>query len=289
MSALDFESTSKTITAGRFELHYHEAGENSVAEPENSVPVLFLHGSGPGVTAWSNFAGNFPVFAEQFHTILLDMPGFGKSGDLEWEKAYPQIAAEAIDAFCEAKGIEKVDIVGNSMGGNVACEAALAYPDRVRKMALMGPGGLAAPLFTPEPSEGSRRLFEFLADPTDDKMSAWVDTMVGNKKVVSDELIRARTEAATAPGAVERMYSIFGSILKPENAYTPLYARASQIRQETLIIWGRDDRMLPYEQAHFAFRQLPKAELHAFSRCGHWAMIEQKDKFERLVIDFFTH
>ena len=99
MSALDFESTSKTITAGRFELHYHEAGETSVAEPENSVPVLFLHGSGPGVTAWSNFAGNFPVFAERFHTILLDMPGFGKSSDLEWEKAYPMIAAEAIDAF----------------------------------------------------------------------------------------------------------------------------------------------------------------------------------------------
>ena len=151
MSALDFESTSKTITAGRFELHYHEAGRATsaagTAEPESAVPVLFLHGSGPGVTAWSNFSGNFPVFAERFHTILLDMPGFGKSSDLEWEKAYPMIAAEAIDAFCEAKGIEKVDIVGNSMGGNVACETALAYPDRVRKMALMGPGGLAAPLF----------------------------------------------------------------------------------------------------------------------------------------------
>ena len=175
------------------------------------------------------------------------------------------------------------------MGGNVACETALAHPHRVRKMALMGPGGLAAPLFSPEPSEGSRRLFEFLGDPTDEKMAAWVDTMVGNKKIVDDELIRARTEAATAPGAVERMYSIFGSILDPAKAYTPLYARASQIRQETMLIWGRDDRMLPYEQAHFAFRQLPRAELHAFSRCGHWAQIEQKDKFERLVMDFFEH
>ena len=103
------------------------------------------------------------------------------------------------------------------------------------------------------------------------------------------ELIRARTEAATAPGAVQRMYSIFGSILDPNKEYTPLYARASKIRQETMLIWGRDDRMLPYEQAHFAFRQLPKAELHAFSRCGHWAMIEQKDKFERLVIDFLLN
>src|SRR5699024_2639754 len=141
-------------------------------EPKSDVPVLLLNRYGRGVTAWSNFAAHLPVFADRFHTILLDMPGYGKSSDFAWEKAYPLIAAEAVDAFWEAKGIEKVDIVGNSMGGNVACETALAYPERVRKMALMGPGGLAAPLFAPEPSEGSRRLFEFLGDPTDEKMAA---------------------------------------------------------------------------------------------------------------------
>ena len=284
---LTFEGTSQTIEADGFTFHFHEAGP--AAAPVSEVPVLFLHGSGPGVTAWSNFGGNLPYFADRFRTILLDMPGFGRSSDHEWERAYPLVAADALDAFLEAKDIAQVDIVGNSMGGNVAAELALAHPERVRKMALMGPGGLAAPLFSPEPSEGSRRLFEFLQDPSDEKMSAWVDTMVGNKKIVDDELIRARTEAATAPGAVQRIYSIFGSILDPNKEYTPLYARASKIRQETMLIWGRDDRMLPYEQAHFAFRQLPRAELHAFSRCGHWAMIEQKDKFERLVADFFTH
>ena len=285
--ALTFEDTSQTLEADGFTFHFHEA--SPAGTPESEIPVLFLHGSGPGVTAWSNFGDNLPYFAARFRTILLDMPGFGLSSDHEWERAYPLVAADAIDAFLEAKGVAQVDIVGNSMGGNVAAELALAHPERVRKMALMGPGGLAAPLFSPEPSEGSRRLFEFLQDPSDEKMSAWVDTMVGNKKVVSDELIRARTEAATAPGAVQRMYSIFGSILDPNKEYTPLYARASKIRQETMLIWGRDDRMLPYEQAHFAFRQLPRAELHAFSRCGHWAMIEQKDKFQRLVTDFFTH
>lgn len=286
MTELTFDSTSQTLTVGEYEFHYHEAGPTG--EQLSETPILFLHGSGPGVTAWSNFGGNIAYFAEHYRTIMLDMPGFGRSSDHEWTKAYPLMAAEAIDAFLEAKGIAQVDIVGNSMGGNVGAELALAFPGRVRRMALMGPGGLAAPLFSPEPSEGSRRLFEFLGDPSDEKMAAWVDTMVGNKKVVSDELIRQRTEAATAPGAVERMYAIFGSILDPSNAYTPLYARASQIQQPTLLIWGRDDRMLPYEQAHFAFRQLPRAELHSFSRCGHWAMIEQKTKFERVVTEFFT-
>lgn len=283
MAELTFENTSNTLTAGEFELHYHEAGAEN-----GGIPVLFLHGSGPGVTAWSNFAGNFPNFAEKFHTILLDMPGFGKSSDHAWAKAYPEVAAEAIDAFLEAKGIDTVDIVGNSMGGNVACETALAFSSRVRRMALMGPGGLAENIFSPMPTEGSRRLFEFLQDPSEEKMGAWVDTMVGNKDVVSPELIAERTANATAEGAVQRMFSIFGSILDPRNAGVPLYARAKNITQDTLLIWGRDDRMLPYEGAHFAFRQLPNAELHAFSNCGHWAMIEQKEKFEQLVFAYFS-
>ena len=56
----------------------------------------------------------------------------------------------------------------------------------------------------------------------------------------------------------------------------------------TLITWGRDDRMLPVEQALFGFRQMPNAELHLFSKCGHWAQVERKEEFERLVSEFLT-
>lgn len=280
---LDFEATSHTIKAGRFELHYNEAGADLPG-----TPVLFLHGSGPGVSGWSNFAGNFAAFAATRRTIIVDMPGFGRSPALEWDAAYPVVAAESVDALLEALGIDQVDIVGNSMGGNVACETALAYPARVRKMALMGPGGLAENLFAPNPSEGSRRLFEFLKNPTREGMEAWVDTMVGNRKVVSDELIDARMAAALEPGAIPRTMEIFGSIFNPKFRTAPLWARAENITQETLLIWGRDDRMLPYEGAHFAFRHLPNAELHVFSKCGHWAMIEQKTAFERIVLEYFT-
>ena len=279
---LDFDATSRTITAGRFELHFHESGADLPG-----TPVLFLHGSGPGVSGWSNFAGNFPAFAAARRTIILDMPGFGRSPELEWDAAYPVVAAESVNALLDALGIDQVDIVGNSMGGNVACETALAYPSRVRKMALMGPGGLAENLFAPNPSEGSRRLFEFLQKPTREGMVAWVDTMVGNRKVVSDELIDTRLAAALEPGAIPRTMKIFGSIFNPKFRTAPLWARAEDIKQETLLIWGRDDRMLPYEGAHFAFRHLPNAELHVFSKCGHWAMIEQRAAFNRIVLEYF--
>ena len=279
---LDFDATSKTITAGRFTLHYNESGADLPG-----TPVLFLHGSGPGVSGWSNFAGNFAAFAAKRRTIILDMPGFGRSPALKWDAAYPVVAAESVDALLDALGIDQADIVGNSMGGNVACETALAYPNRVRKMALMGPGGLAENLFAPNPSEGSRRLFEFLQKPTREGMVAWVDTMVGNRKVVSDELIDTRLAAALEPGAISQTMEIFGSIFNPEFRTAPLWARAEQIKQETLLIWGRDDRMLPYEGAHFAFRHLPNAELHVFSKCGHWAMIEQRTAFNRIVLEYF--
>src|SRR5690625_7459039 len=113
-----FESTSKPITAGRFELHYNEAGADLPG-----TPVLFLHGSGPGVSGWSNFSGNFAAFGAARRTIVLDMPGFGGSPALEWDASYPVVAAEAVAALLDALGIEQVDVVGNSMGGNVACEA----------------------------------------------------------------------------------------------------------------------------------------------------------------------
>jgi 4,5:9,10-diseco-3-hydroxy-5,9,17-trioxoandrosta-1(10),2-diene-4-oate hydrolase len=67
-----------------------------------------------------------------------------------------------------------------------------------------------------------------------------------------------------------------------------MWARLKAIKARTLITWGRDDRMLPVEGALMGFRQLPNAELHIFSKCGHWAQVERKDEFERLVIEFLT-
>jgi 4,5:9,10-diseco-3-hydroxy-5,9,17-trioxoandrosta-1(10),2-diene-4-oate hydrolase len=173
------------------------------------------------------------------------------------------------------------------MGGYVALEFALAYPDRVDRIVGMGPGGLAANILGPEQSEGARRLADFMMAPSKETMEAWVDTMVANKAIVDDALIEERLANALAPGALESAMAIFMSLGQhPEPV--PLWARLKGIKHRVLLTWGRDDRMLPVEGALFGFRQLANAELHIFSRCGHWAQVERKDDFERLVIDFFT-
>lgn len=275
---LDFEATSRFIE-GDHRIHYHEAGTGPA--------LILLHGSGPGVSGWSNFRGNFPVFAERFRTVVMDMPGFGRSERPPFDRAYPKIAADAVARLMDSLGIEKAHLLGNSMGGYVALEFALACPERADRLVLMGPGGLAVNILGPEQSEGARRLGEFMMAPSKKTMEAWVDTMVANKAVVDDALIEERLANAQAPGALESAIAIFASLGQHPDP-VPMWARIKGVKAPTLVTWGRDDRMLPVEGALMGFRQLPNAELHIFSRCGHWAQVERKEEFERIVTEFLT-
>jgi len=271
-----YDETSQTLEAD-YRLHYHEAGEGPA--------LILLHGSGPGVTGWTNFGANLPIFAEHFRTIILDMPGFGGSASPEYDQQYPPVAADAVAMFMEGLGLNSAHLLGNSMGGNVASHVALNYPDRVQRMVMMGPGGLAVNIFGPNPHEGTKRLIEFMGDPSRERMAAWVRTMVSDQALVTDELIDLRMENAMKPGVMDSTRAIFGTFFKFPDP-TPLWSRANEIQHPTLITWGRDDRMLPFEGALFPFRQMPNADLHVFSNCGHWAQVERKDDFERVVIDY---
>jgi 4,5:9,10-diseco-3-hydroxy-5,9,17-trioxoandrosta-1(10),2-diene-4-oate hydrolase len=267
------------VSRGAYKLTYREVGTGPV--------VVMLHGSGPGVSGMSNFAANLAPLAETFRTIVIDMPGFGDSPEVPYTRPYPEHAADAVVSLLDDLGIAKAHLVGNSMGGFVALETAFAYPDRVDRMLMMGPGGIAAEIFAPPMSEGARRLFDFVASPSPAAMRAWVDTMVSDPAGVSDELIQERTDRALAPGAIDRMRNIFGSLTIP-SVHGPMWTRTGQIHHRTLVTWGRDDRMLPLEGAFFATRRMPNADLHIFSNCGHWAQVERKAAFEALVRDFFT-
>ncbi|MEU4658421.1 alpha/beta fold hydrolase [Streptomyces sp. NPDC023723] len=280
--SLSYESTRVSKDIGGLTFAWHEAGEGE--------PLLMLHGSGPGVSAWSNFRHNLPVFGDRFRTVMPDLPGFGGTALPDLDRVYPVVAADWIARLMDHLDIESAALVGNSMGGAVAAELAARHPERVRRMALMGSGGLSVGLFNAEPSEGFSRLFEFLEDPTREHMIAWVRTMVSDRRLITDELIDERMDNALADGVIGRTRAIIGSMFDPgrQAAYTPLWQQATTITTPTLLLWGRDDRMLPYDQAHFATRWLPEVELHTFARCGHWVQIERKRDFERVVTEFLT-
>lgn len=276
------EGTRRTFD-GPTPLSYHIAGEGEA--------FVMLHGSGPGVSGWGNFGANLPLFSQHFRTIIPDQPGFGASPRPEMDRPYHRISSDAVAALLDELGIEKAHVLGNSMGGSVAARFALDHPDRLGKLVLMGPGGVGAAILSPSPPEGLGRLVEFAQDPTREKLVAWMKTMVSDKAFITEELIEERWRNATEPGAIEWLrlfFSHVGGKSKRPTEEIPLWAQVPKIAAPTLITWGRDDRVTPLEMAWLPLRQMREVELHVFSGCGHWAMTEKREQFERVVLEFLT-
>ena len=273
--------------AGGMRLHYHEAGPED--GQRGGTPVVMLHGGGPGASAWSNFGPNLPVFAERFRTLLVDQPGFGQSARPPVTGSYFTFSADALAALLTELGIERVHLIGNSLGGGTAVRFALNYPERAGRLVLMGPGGLSLNLFAPDPTEGVKRLMEFSAPPgpTRAKLEAFLRTLVCDQRLVTDELIDERFAAASDPEALAAMASLGASFFNPAHAEEGLLWReAHRLRQRVLLIWGREDRVNPLDGALVALKTIRRAQLHVFGGCGHWAQLEKFDEFNRLVISF---
>ena len=277
--------TSRFADAAGLRLHYHEAGP---ADPDG-LPVVLLHGGGPGASGWSNFGRNLPVFARRFRTLLVDQPGFGQSDRPPVTGNYFTFAADALAGLLKTLGIERVHLLGNSLGGGTAVRFALNYPDRAGRLVLMAPGGLSLNVFSPDPTEGIKRLSRFAAapGPSRDKMAAFLSIMVHDQRLVTDELIDERFAAASDPAALAAMASLGASFFDPATAEDGLLWReAHRLRHRVLLIWGREDRINPLDGALVALKVIRRAQLHVFGGCGHWAQLEKFDEFNRLAISF---
>lgn len=265
------------------EIAFYELG----ADRPGRLPLVMLHGGGPGASSWSNFGPALPGFAESYRTILVDQPGFGSSGKPEVVGNYYRHAADHVLGLLDQLGIERVHLLGNSLGGGTAMRLALSHPDRVGRLVLMGPGGLSLNLFHADPTEGVKRLMEFGANPSREALRAFISTMVVNQDLVTDELVEERFADATAPGAQEAMRSMGMSFWNPETAEDGmLWREAHRLRKHTLLTWGREDRVNPLDGALAALKLIPKAQLHVFPNCGHWAQIEAAEEFREVAVAF---
>ena len=282
------EATRRSGKAGDLTLNYYEAGETSTALG-GGLPLVMLHGGGPGASAWSNFGAALPGFAQDFRTLLVDQPGFGGSDKPEVVGNYYRFAADHVVQLLDELGIDRIHLLGNSLGGGTAMRLALTHPDRVGRLVLMGPGGLSLNLFHADPTEGVQRLMDFSGNPTREALRAFISTMVVNQKLVTDELVEERFADATAPGAQAAMTSMGMSFWNPETAEDGmLWREAHQLRQHTLLTWGREDRVNPLDGAMVALKLIRKASLHVFPNCGHWAQIEAAEEFREVATAFLA-
>ncbi|MBZ5736269.1 alpha/beta fold hydrolase [Nocardioides sp. TRM66260-LWL] len=285
--ALRRTATVRTDAAGEIALTYYEAGTPTALG--GGLPLVMLHGGGPGASAWSNFGSALPSFARDLRTILVDQPGFGGSDKPAVVGNYYRFSADAVVALLDELGIERVHLLGNSLGGGTAMRLALSHPDRVGRLILMGPGGLSLNLFHADPTEGVQRLMDFSREPSRESLRRFISCMVVNQDLVTDELVEERFADATAPGAQAAMASMGWSFFNPETAEDGLLWReAHRLRKHTLLTWGREDRVNPLDGAMVALKLIPKASLHVFPNCGHWAQIEAAEEFREVATAFLA-
>jgi pimeloyl-ACP methyl ester carboxylesterase len=262
----------KAIDAGGIETSYLEAGSGET--------VLMLHGSGPGVSALANWQLNIPTLAQRFHVLAPDIVGFGTTDRPEDIVYSLRTWTDHIWAFMDARGIEKARLVGNSLGGRIALQMAIDRPDRISKMVLMGTPGAGM-----TPTEGLAALRAY--EPSHEAMRELLRNYFAvDPAMITDDLVKIRYEASIAYGAYEAYRAMF---FDPRHAGTELGITESEVRAiatPTLLIHGREDRVVPLQVSVTMLGLLPNADLHVFSACGHWTQVERADEFSAVVTDY---
>ena len=265
---------ASSIVAAGIRTNYHDVGSGH--------PLLLIHGSGPGVSAWANWRLVMPGLARQARVIAPDMVGFGfterPAGQRYDMDAWVAQAVGLLDAL----GIERTDLVGNSFGGALALALAIRHPWRVRRLVLMGSVGVPF-----EITPGLDAVWGYT--PSFENMRAIMDYFAWDRSLVNDELAQLRYEASIRPGFQESFAAMFPA---PRQRWVDAMAsREADIRalpHETLVIHGRDDQVIPLLTSLTLADWISRAQLHVFGRCGHWTQIEHAARFARLVGDFLA-
>jgi 2-hydroxymuconate-semialdehyde hydrolase len=264
----------RTIEVDGIKTHLHEAGEGP--------NLLLLHGSGPGVSAWANWRLVIADLAERFHVIAPDQVGFGGTDARPDGRYGREVWTNHAAALLDTLGIEQTHIIGNSMGGAIALSLAAARPKTLDKMVLMGPAGVDMPL-----PEGLDRVWGYTPDR--EAMKGLIQLFAYDQSIVTDDLIDMRFEQSKDPRNRERYEAMFPP---PRQRWVDDLAlddsELKAIQQETLLVHGFDDQVVPRDSSLKLMERLPNANAFLIGHCGHWVQIEQTKTFKRVVVEFLT-
>jgi 2-hydroxy-6-oxonona-2,4-dienedioate hydrolase len=283
--ALTEASSSKfaRINEGDLELniHYNDCGQGAET-------VVMLHGSGPGASGWANFNRNIePLVEAGYRVILMDCPGWSKSDSIVCTGSRSDLNARVLEGLLDALDLDRVHILGNSMGGHSAVAFALTNPQRVGKLVLMGGGTGGASSFVPMPTEGIKLLQGLYREPTVDNLKKMMSVFVFDTGDLTEELFQTRLDNMLTRR--EHLDNFVESLAINPKQFPDFSPRLGEIKAQTLVIWGRNDRFVPMDTGLRLIAGIPNSELHVFNSCGHWAQWEHADKFNRMVLDFLSH
>jgi len=273
------------IKTGTYETYTNISGE------DQKETILFLHGSGPGVTAWSNWQFALPALDGGFHCIAPDLAGFGAtdhpknspSGMRSWMRLWLDQCLSLLDAL----KLEKVHLVGNSMGGAIALHLLMEAPDRFNRVVHMGPIGTPHKI-TP----ALDRLWGFYDDPSLQMFRNIIRWFVYDDSFLADRLdsiAKTRFEAAMNADVQRSFKAMFPA--PRQTTIDDLVVSELALRRmdhPTLLVHGRDDKIVPLETSLYLLEHLPKAQLQVYGQCSHWIQVEYAKSFNQLLAQFFS-
>ncbi|WP_298147048.1 alpha/beta hydrolase [uncultured Acinetobacter sp.] len=267
-----FGLEDKWIETAEGELtHYHEIGEGT--------PILFLHGSGTGVSAAANWWLNLPQIGEQARCIAIDTIGYGQTvvapNTAYGIRAWVDHAVRTLDAL----GIEKTWLVGNSLGGWLAFQFAIDYPERVLGIVSMGTGGAV-----------QTAALKAHANPvlTVEGVKKTLSMFVVNKDLITDELVKVRYESAANDYASNRLMDVVGARDRDRFEFPLDFEKMKEITVPVLLIHGTQDVVIPVSRTWDILNVVPNADAHIFSQCGHWSQVEKADEFNTVIKNYLA-
>lgn len=246
--------------------HYHELG--------SGTPIVFLHGSGTGVTAAANWWLNLPELAQVGRCIAIDSIGYGQTVVADDTKYGIRAWVKHVVRVLDALDIEKTWIVGNSLGGWLAFQFAIDHPERLLGIVSMGTGGAkltgalqghANPTLT---TEGIRKTLELF---------------VVDKSLVTDELVSLRYDSALNDTASDRLADVVAARDRDRNELPLDFDVLAQLDLPVLLIHGAQDQVIPVSRTWELLNVIPHADAYIFSQCGHWSQVERAADFNQIV------
>lgn len=267
VAAVGKAQTSKEVLVFGQKIQYVEAGSGPT--------MILLHGLGGSSQAWQF---NIGALAEKYHVVVPDQIGFGKS-DKPLVNYRIRTYVDFLDQFCKQLKIERATLVGNSMGGWIAAMFTASFPDRVDKLVLVDAAGYAPP------KDFDTRVFFGLNPTTREGMKVLIAKVFYNKAFQTDAFIDQSIAARLAAGDGYTINSITESIIRGEDFLDEI---VKTIKRPTLIIWGRQDGLVPLAEGERFNKDIAGSKMIVIDQCGHAPNVEKPGEFNAALLKFLA-
>ncbi len=259
------------------------------AEGTRGTDVVLIHGLGGYAENWNQ---NFETLAMHHRVYALDLPGHGLS-DKPLNAPYTmEYFAEFVHEFLQTLGLEHAHVVGHSLGGAVSTQFAIRYPQMVDKLTLVSSAGLGKEADLPTRILTIPWLGEKLMSPSRAGIKMFLKNLVYDASLIDEPMIDVQVQMATQPSAQTTLFKTLRAFSNLLGQKKPIYEfnirGLTQFSKPLLLLWGREDPIVPVAHAESLAKRIPTMRLKIFEHCKHLPMVEHAQTFNDTLLDWLA-